>query len=332
MDSFEIVNRTLEFECPERIAHTFFPSDLVWGGVHADAPLDDWHRVSEREWQRVDQWGNLWSKSSNYSRGKIIKGGLQDLSHVKDFPFPDYGHPSRFLPIRKAFALTPDKWHIGMLTGSTFEIASSLLDHYTLALFDDPLSLKTLHDHIDSLLKKEVEGFKDAGAQGIMIIEDLAETLQVPMGPSIWKEEFKPRLQSLCSFAHKLGLKMIMHSVQEASMVSELIDSGVDCIQLDCPRALGIDSMELLRDRYHVTFWCPVDISTTLKMRNEDIIRAEARELVEKLWKGEGGFIAGYYWDNISLGLDPEYQEYAVDEFKKWGRRDQLHSSSRHSD
>lgn len=105
MDSFEIVNRTLEFECPERIAHTFFPSDLVWGGVHADAPLDDWHRVSEREWQRVDQWGNLWSKSSNYSRGKIIKGGLQDLSHVKDFPslimdtHPAFSPSVRHLPL-----------------------------------------------------------------------------------------------------------------------------------------------------------------------------------------------------------------------------------------
>lgn len=239
----------MEFKCPERIAHTFFPSDLVWGGVHADTPLDDWHRVSLTEWQRIDQWGNLWKKSPGCSRGKIIRGALRHLTDISDFPFPDFNHPSRYLPIRKAFSLTPDKWHIGMLTGSTFEIARSLLDHYSTALLEDPQSLKILHDRIDSLLKMEMRGFKEAGAQGVMIIEDLQEICPAHMGPSLWKEEFKPRLKSLCEAAHGLGLKMIMHSVQDTSLIPELIDAGVDCIQLDCPMAYGIDQLEYLRDR-----------------------------------------------------------------------------------
>ncbi|NLG16359.1 MAG: hypothetical protein GX556_03380 [Fibrobacter sp.] len=298
--------------------------------MHSDTPLDDWHRVSLWEWQRVDQWGNLWKKSQGCSRGKIIRGALRDLTGVLDFHFPDFDHPLRYLPIRKAFSLTPDKWHIGLLTGSTFEIARSLLDNYNTALLENPLSLKILHDRIDSLLKMEMRGFKEAGAQGVMIVEDLQEICPAPIEPSLWREEFQPRLVSLCEAAHGLGLKMIMHSVQETSLIPEFIDAGVDCIQLDCPMAQGIDLLEYLRDRYHVTFWCPVDICTTLKTGNEKIIRAQASELLQRLWKGEGGFIAGYHWDTHSLGIDPQFQEYAVDEFISKGRRDFMQSPHRH--
>ena len=43
--------------------------------------------------------------------------------------------------------------------------------------------------------------------------------------------------------------------------------------------------------------------------------------MLDKLWKGKGGFIAGYYGDNTSIGLEPEIQEYACDEFLKCGVR-----------
>lgn len=52
--------------------------------------------------------------------------------------------------------------------------------------------------------------------------------------------------------------------------------------------------------------------------------------MLQRLWKGEGGFIAGYHWDIHSLGIDPQFQEYAVDEFIINGRRDSLQSVYRH--
>lgn len=68
-----------------------------------------------------------------------------------------------------------------------------------------------------------------------------------------------------------------------------------------------------------ITFWCPVDIQQVLPRRDEKLIRSKAREMLDKLWWGRGGFIAGYYNDNASLGLDPEWQEHACDEFLQGG-------------
>ena len=37
--------------------------------------------------------------------------------------------------------------------------------------------------------------------------------------------------------------------------------------------------------------------------------------MLDKLWRGQGGYIAGYYGDNASIGLDPKWQDFASDEF-----------------
>jgi hypothetical protein len=84
----------------------------------------------------------------------------------------------------------------------------------------------------------------------------------------------------------------------------------------------GIDTLEAWQQQGAVTFWCPVDIQTTLQTKDEVLIRQDAGEMIERLWRGRGGFIAGFYQDNASIGLEPKWQEIASDEFLKKGRRE----------
>jgi len=44
--------------------------------------------------------------------------------------------------------------------------------------------------------------------------------------------------------------------------------------------------------------------------------------MLDKLWRGRGGFIAGYYNDNSSIGLDPQWQHCACEAFLKYGVRE----------
>ena len=327
MNSFELVLRTFNFEHPERVAHSFYPSDIVWVGVHSPTHRNGWRRTGEREWQRTDEWGNVWKKTNSTARGTIARGGLQHLKDAASHPFPDFKNQSFYSDVKAAFSINPDKWHIGLLSGSTFEIANSLLDHYLsdLLLYRD--GIRFLHDRIDKLLLDQIAGFKEAGAHAVMIIEDLGDTAQIPMGPGLWRDEFKDRLTALCNHAHHLGLKFAIHTAQESALIPELLGTGVDCIQLDNPELYGLDTLELLRKKYNTTFWCPVDIHGTLQTKNEKLIRAEARELLDRLWKGEGGFIAGYYFDNPGLGLHPQWQQYACDEFLKYGTQEWYQST-----
>jgi hypothetical protein len=111
-----------------------------------------------------------------------------------------------------------------------------------------------------------------------------------------------------------------MHSCGEISaIVPGLIDAGIDVLQFDQPDLHGMDTLAAYQENAKITFWCPVDIQTTLQTQNEGLIREKAREMLDKLWNGRGGFIAGYYGDNASIGLDPKWQEFACDEFVKRG-------------
>jgi hypothetical protein len=101
--------------------------------------------------------------------------------------------------------------------------------------------------------------------------------------------------------------------------VPGLIKAGIDLLQFDQPDLHGLDNLARHQEQGGITFWCPVDIQFVLQTKDQKIIRDKAKEMLDKLWKGKGGFIAGYYGDNASIGLEPEIQDYACDEFLKRG-------------
>ena len=90
-------------------------------------------------------------------------------------------------------------------------------------------------------------------------------------------------------------------------------------LQFDQPDLHGLDTLASHQQRGKITFWCPVDIQKTLQTRDETIIRAKAREMLDKLWQGRGGFIAGYYSDNASIGLESKWQAIASETFQTHG-------------
>ena len=73
-------------------------------------------------------------------------------------------------------------------------------------------------------------------------------------------------------------------------------------LQFDQPRIHGTDTLSAMQDLGKATFWCPVDIHTTLQTKDETLIRQEVAEFIKKLWRGRGGFIAGFYEDHASKG------------------------------
>jgi hypothetical protein len=62
-----------------------------------------------------------------------------------------------------------------------------------------------------------------------------------------------------------------------------------------------------------------VDIQNTLQSRDPARITADARLMIERLGAHGGGFIAGFYGDNVSIGLDPSVQDLACRAFLQYG-------------
>ena len=324
MNSREIVQRTLDFENPRRVARSFDEPDLCDATNTVKTAATEWQRTGNGGFERIDEWGNLWRRIDETSKGEVVRGVLEDLSDAEGYEFPDYSDPADYAPTRQLRAEKPDKWLCGSMPGFAFNIARKLrrLEHYLVDLVESLGQLHEIHDRIDGLLGQMIDNYAKAGADAVMFPEDWGTQTQTMISPVLWRKEFLPRYRKLCSFARARGIRVFMHSCgQIEAIVPDLIEAGIDLLQFDQPDLHGIDTLAAHQQGAKITFWCPVDIQKVLPTADEQLIRAKARELLDKLWRGRGGFIAGYYDDNPSIGIDPSWQRWASDEFIRHGQQ-----------
>lgn len=288
----EIVERTLNFRNPQRVACSFGDSDFV--SVNNTVKTGDTDRIQ-----------------------------IAGTSQIAGYELPDYSRFEDYSTVVEARAKNKDKWLIGELPGFTFSIANKIFkpENYLAALILEKEQIKILHDKIDCALENMIRNYSKAGADCVMFYEDWGTQNQLLISPNLWYEEFFPRFVKLCGIAHQCGIRVFMHSCGKiAAVVPALIKAGIDVLQFDQPDLHGIDQLAEYQKQSKITFWCPVDIQNTLQMRDEKIIRAKAGEMLDKLWKGRGGFIAGYYTDNAAIGLEPKWQDIACQEFIAHGK------------
>jgi len=324
MTSKEIVERTLSYQCPERVARSFGDSDFVLVKADVKTRATDWVQVSSGRWERTDEWGNVWQRADGTSKVEMVRSVLGDVSQVDDYELPVIGEPADYKCVAEERAKHPDKWLIGEAAGFTFGIARYILklEDYLAAIMLERKRVRILHNKIDVVLEQMIRNYAAAGADCIFFSEDWGTQSRLLIRPQLWYEEYFGRFQNLCDVAHQCGIKVFMHSCgQIGAIILGLMKAGVDVLQFDQPDLYGIETLAGYQRQGRITFWCPVDIQSTLQTRNERIIRDKAREMLGKLWKGRGGFIAGYYLDNAAIGLDQKWQDYACQEFFKYGRR-----------
>lgn len=317
------MRRTLAYDRPERVARSFGDSDFCWAPCSVRTHASDWKEVGDERWERTDEWGNLWGRIDPASKGEVIRGVLEDLSAIDEYEFPDYSKPEGYTCVAALREQHPDQWQIGPLSGFCFSIARKMrkLDQYLMDLLLEPEVMHALHDRIDEMLEDMIRNYAAVGVDAIMLHEDWGAQNQTLISPSLWREEFFPRFQKLCGLAHELGIKVFMHSCGKIeAIIPGLIEAGIDVLQFDQPELHGIDELAAYQENSSITFWCPVDVQKILPQRDEQIIREKAAEMLSKLWRGRGGFIAGFYPDDASLGLDPQWQQFACDEFLRLGR------------
>jgi hypothetical protein len=323
MTSREIVRRTLGFETPERVARSFDDSDFVSARTTVKTHATEWKLIGQDRWERTDEWGNTWGRVDPTSKGEVEKGVLDDLSDLEAYRFPDFSNPEDYESVREKRVEYPDKWLIGGLPGFSFNIARKMrkLEQYLMDLLLERERIRSLHDQIDTLLEDTIRNYASAGVDSIMFPEDWGTQNGVLVSPELWREEFFPRFKHLCKVAHDLKLKVFMHSCGKIeAIVPGLIEAGIDLLQFDQPDLHGIDTLATYQEDNNITFWCPVDIQTMLQRKERDAIEVKADEMLDKLWVGLGGFVAGYYSDNASIGLGPEWQEIACNRFRERGQ------------
>ena len=323
MISREIVLRTIEYRRPARLAASF-PAPYWRDLMHVSYTLQHdptWRDVGNERQEFVDEWGNTWARIDATSKGEVSAGALEDWADMERILWPDLANPAHFEGVRAACGdPSNDRFRIGGLPGFPFNVARKMrrLDTFLMDVLVDRPNVERLLARIEGILAETIVQYAAAGVDGVMFPEDWGTQKSLMIRPDIWRELFKPGFQRLCATAHDHGIKVLMHSCgKTTAIIPDLIEAGIDCLQFDQPQLHGLDALAQFHGQ--MTFWCPVDIQTTLQRQDEAAIVADACEMIEKLGGPEGGFIAGYYSDNPSIGLDPCWQDIACRAFMARG-------------
>lgn len=321
----EIIKDVLDFNNPPRIGMTLpepYPHDMISGDRGAAGRKIEKLPIVGNEHRRwKDEWGVTWASLTDFDKGEVVEPAIKDWSELDGYRLPDLGVKEDYLEAKQSFEKNPDLFRMGGLPGFPFSIARKLrkLDNYLCDLVIETENVKHLNAMIEDELLKAIDQWARAGADTIMFCEDWGTQNQLMIDPEMWRELFKPGFCRLSGRAHEKGMYVFMHSCGKITdIIEDLIECGINCLQFDQPRLGGIDNLAK-RFAGRITFWCPVDIQRTLQTRDAELIRNEAKEMIDKLGGKGGGFIAAYYGSNEALGLGPEIQDIACRAFVEYG-------------
>ncbi|MFH1084883.1 MAG: hypothetical protein V1772_03885, partial [Chloroflexota bacterium] len=131
---------------------------------------------------------------------------------------------------------------------------------------------------------------------------------------------FQPRYDRIFGAAHAQGWDVWMHSCGKVNAILDpLIEIGLDVINLQQPRALGI---EVVGREFagRLCFESLCDIQATLPFQDAVAIRAEARLLIEHWSTPEGGFILSDNGDGEAIGVPLWKKEVMLTAFQEASR------------
>jgi hypothetical protein len=304
MSSYEVVKRAIHFECPDRLP-VRFPS----------LGLDDTHGVATNavgtgdhaRRQTYDEWGCLWVRSEVANMGQVRGHPLEDWAAEASYPWPDPDDATYYAGMEARLAGSEGKYVTTGIFMLLFERMHSLrgMANVLTELHTDPGRMAYLADRIVAFDLRVIEqiGARLPGRiHGFSFTDDWGSETATLVSPRMWCAFFQPRYARIFEAAHAQGWDVWMHSCGKVNAILEpLIEIGLDVINLQQPRALGIEEVGA-RFRGRLCFESLCDIQATLPFEGREAIEEEAALLLREWATPEGGFILSDYGDGEAIG------------------------------
>ena len=308
---YELVTRAIEFDCPERLP--FFQH------VYPAAPddvCDSWELDRQKagwffDTPLPDDWGCIWEVTDVKNMGQVVRGPLEDWSRLDSYRPPNPKDPFYFERVEKDIAAAGDRY---VCLTSHFNLIERLhmlhgFEQTMVDFYYEPEKIDRVLDMVLDFKMDQVDEihrrFGDR-VHGVFLTDDWGTQNGTFISPELFDRFFFDRYRTLVSRYHEHGYHFILHSCGRINnFVDRFIKAGVDVMNMQQPRAYGIEELGR-RFRGRIAFLATVDIQSTLPSGDPEEIRREAHELVEHWSTPEGGFIVFNYGDGEGIGVGPD--------------------------
>ena len=326
MNSYEVVKRAIEFNTPDRLPCEF--GTLGFSDTH----WVSWNQIgtgnaSKRE--SLDEWGCLWVRTEEANMGQVKGHPLIDWSLLDSFQWPNPNDPAFYEGMEQRFENSEGKYIITGIFMLLFERIHSLRG-FENALMDMYIEREKFEFLADKIVEYDIAIINNISSRfpgrihGLSFSDDWGTEIASFISPALWDELFKLRYKKIFDAAKKAGWHVWMHSCGKVNeLIEGLIEIGVDVLNLQQPRALGIEE---IGERFsgRVCFSSTCDIQHTLPFLGTNEIQEEAKLLLEKWGTEKGGFILSEYGDGSAIGVPMEKTKAMFEAFRaadRWKRR-----------
>jgi len=324
--SREVVTRAIEFGTPDRLPVLFGAlgiDDTAWVGGNFKGTGDRAKR------EDVDDWGCVWARTEEDNMGQVKGHPLPEWSALDSYKWPDFDDPKYYDNLEERLESTletaPDRYVITGIFMLLFERMYTLRGFESLLtdLYLERERAEKLADRIvDAQLTiiRNVSKRTGDAVQALSFTDDWGTEKALFIDPGLWVEFFKPRYARLFDAMHEAGWHVWMHSCGKVNaIIGELIDIGLDVINLQQPRALGIKDVGR-EYAGRICFSSLCDIQATLPFKDAGEIREEAGLLLEHWGTPKGGFILSDYGDGAAIGVPDDKKRVMLDAFLEFDR------------
>ena len=174
---------------------------------------------------------------------------LEDWSAESGYHWPDADDPGYYAGMEARFAGSEDKYVTTSIFMLLFERMHSLrgMTNVLTELHTDPGRMAYLADRIvdfDVRVIETIGRLFPGRIHGFSFTDDWGTETATFVSPRMWCAFFQPRYARVFEAAHAQGWDVWMHSCGKVNAIIEpLIEIGLDAINLQQPRALGIEEI-----------------------------------------------------------------------------------------
>jgi hypothetical protein len=283
------------------------------------AGLDKGMTYCQRRWVEGkveyydDVWGNLWMRMKDGCvKGEIFKPFITDWCQLDDLKAPHFDVEKGAAQARRTFSeMSEDLFKVARLGGWIFADARYIrrMDVYFLDMALYPDELHRLHRVIADFYEKKIHAAGKAGADAIMIVEDMGTQRGLLFSPDMFRDYFKDMYTRLFAVAHEYGMKVLQHSCgSNQQIIDDMMDTGIDCFQFDQPMIYDMDWLAGKLRQRGGCLWSPVDIQKVLPSGDREYIEAETERMCSTF---DGMLMVKNYPDLPGIGVREEWDDWA---------------------
>ncbi len=306
--SREIVHAAVHFGTPDRL-----PVRMGGLGRNDTAGIPVHTRQLGEGEEATDEWHCRWVHTDLPNMGQDKDHPLADITEHEKVQGPDYSEDWRYEDSDAALTAAEEQGRYTQ-TGIfmvLFERMHTLagFENVLMGLLTDRENAGALADRIVDThlcLVRNCQERMGERLHSFSMTDDWGTQNAAFISMDLWRDFFLPRYKRLFDAMHEGGQDVWVHSCGKVNEIIEgYIEAGVDVVNLQQPRALGIEEIGR-RYRGRITFESLSDIQASLPSHNASLIEADATALARHWMMREGGFVFSDYGDARAIGADPD--------------------------